>query len=326
MNAAADHVWTVVLAAGEGTRLRPLTRALHGEDLPKQFAVIAGKRSLLQTTVRRAMAWSRAEHIVVVVAEEREALARAQLEHYGPIEIVAQPRNAGTGPGVMLPVMHIHARDPRARIVVMPSDQYVRDEEPFAEAIHAAQAAARRSGCIVLVGAVPEQAEEQYGWIVPAPDPETGRNVVSAFVEKPSAAVAHELRRSGALWSTFVMVGTAADFAEQGKAHLPEPMRLLHRYVHALGTRHETEVLHAIYEEMPDADFSRDVLQQARRLEVVELPPCGWSDWGTPERVLASLHGTADFAGLLERLSARVRKSFLPNATPATVVAELCAA
>lgn len=326
MNASLDHVWTVVLAAGDGTRLRPLTRALHGEDLPKQFAVIAGRRSLLQTTVLRALEWSRADHIVVIVAAEREALAREQLEGYGPIGVVAQPRNAGTGPGVMLPLMYIHGIDPKARIVVMPSDQYVRDETTFAAAVHTAQAAARQSGSIVLLGAVPDQAEEQYGWIVPSVEPETGRGVVAAFVEKPAQAIAHDLRRSGALWSTFVMVGTAAEFVAQGTAHLPEQMRLLHRYVQALGTPHEADVLAAAYEEMPAADFSRDVLQQAQRLEVVELSPCGWSDWGTPERVLASLHGTDDFAHLLERLSARVRKAFLPNATPETVVAELCAA
>ena len=40
-------LWTIVLAGGEGVRLRELTRALHGEELPKQFALIHGGRSLL---------------------------------------------------------------------------------------------------------------------------------------------------------------------------------------------------------------------------------------------------------------------------------------
>ncbi len=326
MSSSTTHVWTVVLAAGEGTRLRPLTRALHGEDLPKQFAVIAGRRSLLQTTVRRAMAWSRAEHIVVVVAAEREELARSQLRDYGPVEIVAQPRNAGTGPGVLLPILHIHTRDPRARIVVIPSDQYVRDEEPFAEAMHAAQAVARRSGSIVLLGAVPDQDEEGYGWIVTKDDATTGRSVVSGFVEKPKADVARQLRAAGALWSTFVMIGTAAEFVAQGKAHLPDAMRLFHRYVRVIGSPQAAQVLEQIYEEMPEGDFSREILEKTDRLEVVALPPCGWSDWGTPERVLSSLHGTPEFASLVERLKLRAPQACRPDATPEAVAAELRAA
>ena len=45
---------------------------------------------------------------------------------------------------------------------------------------------------------------------------------------------------------------------------------------------------------VPEADGFRETC--------VALEPCGWSDWGTPERVLDSLRGTRDFEILLERL------------------------
>jgi NDP-sugar pyrophosphorylase family protein len=35
MNPTMNRPWAVVLAAGDGTRLQPLTRLLYGEDLPK---------------------------------------------------------------------------------------------------------------------------------------------------------------------------------------------------------------------------------------------------------------------------------------------------
>src|SRR5690606_13253595 len=100
-------LWTIVLAGGEGVRLRRLTRALHGEECPKQFAMIHGSRSLLQWTITRALRWSEPEHIVVVVAAEREAQARHQVAGYGPIDVVAQPSNRGTGPGVLLPLARV---------------------------------------------------------------------------------------------------------------------------------------------------------------------------------------------------------------------------
>src|SRR4051794_23036788 len=47
----SEFPYVVILAGGEGQRLAPLTRALYGTDLPKQFAVLAGERSLMQTTI-----------------------------------------------------------------------------------------------------------------------------------------------------------------------------------------------------------------------------------------------------------------------------------
>src|SRR5882672_5256937 len=39
---ANDNHWAVILAGGDGTRLRSLTRAIAGDDRPKQFCEILG--------------------------------------------------------------------------------------------------------------------------------------------------------------------------------------------------------------------------------------------------------------------------------------------
>jgi hypothetical protein len=71
--------WAVVLAAGDGRRLRPVTRMLYGTDLPKQFAALNSDRTLLQQTMDRLRPLVRPEHTMVVVADDRDALAKAQL-------------------------------------------------------------------------------------------------------------------------------------------------------------------------------------------------------------------------------------------------------
>lgn len=128
-----DRLWTIVLAAGEGARLAPLTERLYGAPLPKQFAVLAGDRSLLQATVDRLMPLVPPSRTVIVVPVAHEALAREQAcKRYGsagPVRIVAQPANRGTGPGVMLPLAHVLALDPGARVIVTPSDHHYRDAE-----------------------------------------------------------------------------------------------------------------------------------------------------------------------------------------------------
>ncbi len=46
--------WAVILAGGEGCRLRPLTRSISGDDRPKQFCAVVGTDTLLSDTRRRA--------------------------------------------------------------------------------------------------------------------------------------------------------------------------------------------------------------------------------------------------------------------------------
>ena len=301
-----QHLWTIVLAGGEGVRLRPLTRALHGEDCPKQFAMIHAGQSLLQATLRRAQRWSAPERTMVVVAREREALARKQVEGLGPIDIVPQPSNRGTGPGLLLPISRILALDPCAHVVVLPSDHYVREAPLFEQSIRDAIDSSRAE--ITLIGALPERAETQYGWIVRRKSPEglTG-DVVECFCEKPAATVAEQLFSDGALWNTFVMAGSVRKFWQLACEHLPVLASRFEAYSDAVGTPEEASSLQALYARLPSADFSRDVLERASELRVVALRHCGWSDWGTPERVLESLRDHSDYEALSERMASSER-------------------
>jgi mannose-1-phosphate guanylyltransferase len=293
-------LWTIVLAAGDGTRLRSLTRALHGEDLPKQFSRIEADRSLLQSSVARALAWSVPENVVVVVSEDREELARSQLAAFGAVAVVPQPSNLGTGPGVLLPLARVLARDPDARVVVLPSDHFVREEAPFRQAVRSAAERSEASGALVLIGAVPDEPDPQYGWIVPRTGA-AGELYVHCFEEKPNPAAAQRLLEGGALWNTFVLVASAQHLWQLAEQHLPEQSHALEVLCHdsAIDNR---SLVSDVYSHLPAADFSRDVLEHADGLQVVALPECGWSDWGTPERVIASLRGTRELARLKQRL------------------------
>jgi mannose-1-phosphate guanylyltransferase len=166
-----SRLWAIVLAAGEGTRLASLTERLYGERLPKQFAVLAGHRSLLQTTIERLLPLVPASRMVVVVPLAHEGIARPQLADYPGIHIVGQPANRGTGPGVLLPLAHVLKAEPEARVVVTPSDHYIAGPEGFNDAIAAATAA----DSLTLVGVDPDYSETDYGWI------EAGEIVGGAF-------------------------------------------------------------------------------------------------------------------------------------------------
>jgi mannose-1-phosphate guanylyltransferase len=52
--------------------------------------------------------------------------------------------------------------------------------------------------------------------------------------------------------------------------------------------------LNGFYDRIKPIDFSKDVLEvQAHRLQVIRVPPCGWTDLGTPQRVEATVRSIA---------------------------------
>lgn len=301
-NEALPHV--IVLAGGEGRRLASLTRALYGTDLPKQFAVIEGDRSLLQTTIARARTLTSDERISVVVTAHHEAIARRQLALYPAIELVVQPRNLDTGPGMLLPLARLVMRGGDGDVVFMPSDHHMTNMEPVMRALRGAMTGGL-SDRLALVGVAATGPETDYGWIVGGDRLEgTAAFAIDRFCEKPTAEVAHELWLAGGLWNTFISVGRARVFWGHARRYLTAHTHALERFA-ASPTR---DALEAAYREMRPANFSRDVLARSRALAVLPVSGSGWSDWGSPSRVFASLAGTESHDRLVERISGELAR------------------
>jgi mannose-1-phosphate guanylyltransferase len=245
----------------------------------------------------------------VVVAEEWEELARRQLAHEPAIEIIAQPSNLGTGPGVLLPLARVRARAPSsAQVVVTPSDHHYTKPVALSDALKRADSASRsHPRDMVLLGAIPDRPCSDLGWIVsdaPTQGPD-GVRQVTKFIEKPPAEGAERLRRQGALWNTFVMLGSIEALWSQAEKHLPSQTKSFERYVAAIGNSTEPKLLRDLYKKMEAANFSQDVLERMTDLLVVPVADSGWCDWGTPESLFESLKYTTHLKALQRRMVAR---------------------
>jgi mannose-1-phosphate guanylyltransferase len=305
MRERGPKLWAVILAGGSGTRLAGLTRALYGVDLPKQYAVLVGHRSMLQATVARTLELVPPERIVVVATDPNEELTRRQLAPYPGVELLMQPRSLDTAPGLLLPLAVIRARDPEARVVVMPADHHVAHTGPLSAAIdRAAALAAIGPAAVTLLGAAAGSADTEYGWIEPGRRAGPfGARPVERFVEKPDAATAEALHRRGALWNTFIMIARVRRLWEMSARALPEHAARIAVAVGRGGAGSAAGLADA-YAALAPANFSRAVLERGRGLSVMTLEGAGWSDWGTPRRVFAALAGSADHDRLVARLHA----------------------
>lgn len=279
------HTWAIVLAAGDGTRLGFLTDE-EGRPVPKQFWTLRGARSLLGDALERARHIAGIERTVVVVAEKHRSLWRHELRDLPAANVVVQPRNCGTAAGVLLPLLTIVRRDPDACVVMLPSDHHIDDDAVLEGALRDALAALRRdSESVVLLGVTPEGPETGYGWIVPMAD-RSAATRVERFVEKPSLAVARELMTQGGLWNSFIMAFQARAMVDLYEERLPGLVARMSRAIVGDGSA----TLERLYADLEVRDLSRDLMQgHERALSVLRVPSCGWTDLGTPERLVECL-------------------------------------
>jgi mannose-1-phosphate guanylyltransferase len=288
--------WAVILAGGDGTRLRSLTKSISGDERPKQFCPLIGGRTLLDQTRRRVALSIEGNQTVTVVTRTHEDFYKSLLRDVPRDRVLVQPENKGTAPAILLSLLRIAQLSPNATVAFFPSDHFFSDDVQFMSHIDSAFAASKkRPELITLLGIKPDKPEVEYGWIEPHTSllSHLPRAItrVQRFWEKPSALVARGLLERGCLWNSFVMVGRVDAFLEMTRKALPSLFSAFSIAAPLIGTQMESLVLEQLYAETPSTNFSQEVLAlRAGDLSVMKVANVGWTDLGEPKRVFSTLH------------------------------------
>lgn len=283
--------WALVLAAGEGTRLRRLTTTSSGATIPKQFCSLSGGPSLLQEAVDRAGAVASSRHTCVVVARQHRRWWELQLHSLTAENCIEEPEHRGTAIGTLLALLRILERDPAAKVVVLPSDQHVREESILKRSLRqAVEELRQRRDEIVLLGIVPEELDSEFGYIVPGRSDGSTREVLE-FVEKPTLDCARELIEQGGMLNAFIVASAGQTLLACIRRRIPDIVATMRAAIrHDLASPARASRIADLYRDLPTIDFSRDILPgQENYLRVLAVPRCGWSDLGTPQRVAGAL-------------------------------------
>jgi len=294
----------IVLAGGDGKRLQPFINRLGRGRLPKQYVNFIGSRSMLEHTFLRAETLISPNHLFTVVNQDhlKFPVVKRQLSRRAHGNVVVQPENKETGPGLLLPLIHLYKRHPDSTVVVFPSDHFIEDADLFMAHVELAyNAIEREPSSLILLGMEPGGAEPEYGYILPGQRVESlhpsGVCEVSKFIEKPEPPAAGALIRKGGLWNTMVMVFKAEMVLDLVRRTAPTLFRSFDRISRAVGTSAESGVAAEAYKQMEPVNFSQGLLEplsMQRPSPLLVLPVRGvhWSDWGSERRIMSALQKT----------------------------------
>lgn len=279
--------WAIILAGGDGTRLQSMTRAITGDNRPKQFVPVIGRSTLLDQTRQRVALSFEPSRTLIVVTQKHRRFYEPLTNEVSPTLLLEQPVNKGTAPAILYALLQVALKSPTAIVALFPSDHFFADDEEFMSHIDIAMDAVKEPEAVMLLGITPTAPETEYGWIEPEPSilasAEKSITRVRKFWEKPGSSLASSLMKRGCLWNSFVMVGRVDALLKLTRAALPEMYA-------AFETAAEPEAIAELYSRIDDSNFSHQVLAaRPEDLMVMRVGDVGWSDLGEPNRVLSTL-------------------------------------
>jgi mannose-1-phosphate guanylyltransferase len=289
-----NHRTAIILAGGDGARLRTFTRSLAGTEVPKQFCRVVGSATLLEQTRSRVALSVSPERTFFAVTRHQSRYYEGLLGDVPDERMVVQPNNRGTAPAIFYSMMRVAEACPNSTLAVFPSDHYLDSDKRFMAHVDAAfEAIEHAPELVVLLGISPSSPESSYGWIEPGVrlDATLGHLMsVRRFVEKPTPQEADHMIGRGGLWNSFVMVAKTRRLmalADRALGGLAASMTAIRPSMY---TVFERAAIERLYQRIPTANFSHEVLARFPE-ELATLPVFGvdWSDIGEPKRVTALL-------------------------------------
>ena len=288
----AENNYCVILAGGKGRRLWPSSTM----ERPKQFVDFFGTgRSLLQQTYDRMARIIPANHIYVATSHLFLDRVRQQLPEIPAEHVLAEPICRNTAPAIAWAGRRIHRESDYARIIAVPADQLILDEQTFAQNVLDGLDFAAENDIILTMGIKPSRPEPGYGYIqIGEPTLATGIHKVQSFTEKPEREFAKVFMDSGEfLWNTGMFLMNVVFLREWYLKVIPDMPYRMANLVGKSSLDDEAQYVQTHYPAYPNLSMDKAALELSDDVYVMKCD-FGWADIGTWHGMYECMQKTED--------------------------------
>lgn len=275
-----NHI--VIMAGGIGSRFWPMSTT----ECPKQFIDVLGVgRSLLQLTYDRFQGICLPENIWIVTNKKYLELCREQLPDVPTENILLEPCRRNTAPCIAYVSWRIKSKNPKANVVVTPSDHIVTDTVEFQRVITSCLKFTGETDAIVTLGMKPNRPETGYGYIQADLSVSSPRNKeifrVDSFREKPDIETAKKyIQQNNFFWNAGVFIWSVSTIVNAFRVYQPAISKVFEGMEHIYGTPEEQENIDKCYPECENISVDYAIMEKAEEIFVCPAN-FGWSDLGT---------------------------------------------
>ena len=272
----------VIMAGGVGSRFWPMSTA----ETPKQFIDVLGVgKTLLQLTVERFGDLVAPENIWVVTNRSYAAIVQEQLPDMPKSNILCEPCRRNTAPCIAYVSWRIKSKDPKANIVVTPSDHIITDTVEFQRVIKESMRFTSETDAIVTLGMKPNRPETGYGYIQADLSTSSLRNKeiyrVDSFREKPDEATAVKyIQKNNYFWNAGIFIWNINTIVNAFRIYQPTMAKIFESMLPIYGTEQEQAFIDERFPECESISVDYAIMEKAEEIFVCPAD-FGWSDLGT---------------------------------------------
>lgn len=272
----------VIMAGGVGSRFWPMST----EQKPKQFIDVLGVgRSLMQLTYDRFEGICSPENVWVVTNSRYADIVHEQLPEIPVSNILLEPCRRNTAPCIAYVSWRIKKSDPKANIVVTPSDHIVTNPQEFRRVITQCLKFTGETDAIVTLGMKANRPETGYGYIQADLSTSSPRNKeifrVDRFREKPDLETAKKyIQENNYFWNAGIFMWNVETIVNAFRVYEPALSKIFEGMLDIMGTDKEQAVINEKYPECENISVDYAIMEKAEEIFVCPAD-FGWSDLGT---------------------------------------------
>ncbi len=181
--------------------------------------------------------------------------------------------------------LRIKAQDPKANIVVTPSDHIVTDPVEFRRVVSECLDFTADSDAIVTLGMKTSRPETGYGYIQADLSSSSLRNKeifrVDSFKEKPDLETAKQyIKKNYYFWNAGIFIWNVSTIVNAFRVYQPVMSKLFESLLPIYGTEKEQEEIDRTFPECDNISVDYAIMEKAEEIFVCPAD-FGWSDLGT---------------------------------------------